>query len=705
MSKISELPPLPDEDVTGNETLPVVKNGMTRRAALGALAAPVILQAETARDVALANAGPFYQSVPEGEAATPVGQIFLVAMGGALSARRRIEGGSAEVFSHATTAALASAAGADMLGLEHGKVGQALLWTVTPQQFDPAAGTGGDDTGALLAMYASGARRFDMGRDRTYRVNIGEGNFLGKFIGGQVEIFGENVKIKDVTSNYTVSGAFTQVFWAQGTTRFSCVGVNYEGPVIASPGTNLGYIGASFVRATHGASNTHVEAYIENAQHGIHSGAYNDVAYGGCNGFTGKITAKMVGYPIAIYLADNVFVDVEADGFHRAAYLAGVQHSGGIIRSRNQYVAPIALLFTDAKTGVGTSRACAFAKWQITDTGSTTWIANSWLAGISPSRADPLEYHDIEVNGYVVASDTVAATMGLFAITSAGPVTYEGYPFNWEQSMALRRIKIGGVVDRSVQTITEHSTGEIYIQTNDNVDHGAGNNGTHYATCAAIDLTGVKYLPGSGPKPRVLLVNMPGHQGTSNWSDVDFSMSMTGAIVTNTTSTINMYNVRLKNTYADFPGDNSRFSFDASVIGDATQPTTNKTFGGGTIIAGTRVNVKVKYLEVALAGAAVNVAAAIPGGCTVKAVATKITEAIPGPTTGYQLGTTASPTLYANRNDTAFGAAALPIVASTATGWINYPTATALVVTAKGGDFSGGKLGIMIYFETFDPIA
>lgn len=615
-----------------------------------------------------------------------------------------LDAANTAIGERATTAALASSSGGEMVGLANGTVDQALLWTVTPQQFGAMGDGVADDTAELLTMFASGARRFDMGRDRTYRVNIGEGNFLGKFIGGQVEIFGENVKILDLTSDYTVSGAFTQVFWAQGTTRFSSVGINYEGPAIASPGTNLGYIGASFVRATHGATNTHVEAYIENAQHGVHSGAYNDVAYGGCNGFTGKITAKMVGYPIAAYLADNVFIDVEVDGFHRAAYLAGVQHSGGIIRCRNQYVAPIALLFTDAKTGVGTSIACAFAKWQITDTGSTTWVANGWLAGISPSRADAMEYHDIEVSGYVVASDTVAATMGLFGILSTGPFTFESYPFNWEQTMALRRIKVGGLVDRSAQTVTEHSIGEIYISTKDSTDHGAGNNGSHYATCEAIDLRGFKYIPGSGTKPRPFSIFMPGLVGTSNWEQVDFGtgISATCAIETNATSTIAMKGVTIQNTYPGFASDTSKFDLDGCNIAQPTQPTTNKTFNSNSRIGGAGVSARRLSTELSLtSGTSVNWANSLPNNSVILGITGRITEAVTGPTSvlvGIGTDTDRFCTALAAALGSTFGPgnSAADIV-----GPLYQKGTGTIVVTSGGGNFTGGKIRLVVEYLQF----
>lgn len=156
MRKSSGLPPLSGNVVSGNEVAPAVKSGMTRRAALGALATPALLQPEITQDVAMAATGPVYPSVPDGEAATQVGQTFFVSMHGSLSARRRVGGGSVEIFSHATAAALASPSGAGMVGLpQGGSVDKAIKW-VTPLMFGAVGDGVADDAMAVVAAMDSG---------------------------------------------------------------------------------------------------------------------------------------------------------------------------------------------------------------------------------------------------------------------------------------------------------------------------------------------------------------------------------------------------------------------------------------------------------------------------------------------------------------------------------------------------------------------
>lgn len=163
--------------------MPVVKKVMTRRAALGALAAPAILQAETAHPAALAASGPIYQSIPEGEAASFVGQTFFVSIGCALSARRRVDWGSVEIFSHATAAALALPSGAGMVGLVGGGKLSDGVKTISPQMRG-AGGLGATDDNApvqeWLAAIGPGAPGIAPG---TYRVTE-SAVFTGEYANG-----------------------------------------------------------------------------------------------------------------------------------------------------------------------------------------------------------------------------------------------------------------------------------------------------------------------------------------------------------------------------------------------------------------------------------------------------------------------------------------------------------------------------------------
>lgn len=85
MSKISNLPLIPAEEVDGSELVPAVKDGATGAAPLNVLMQPAIGQAQAARAaaegaaaIALAASGPTYASTALGLDATDEGEEFIV---------------------------------------------------------------------------------------------------------------------------------------------------------------------------------------------------------------------------------------------------------------------------------------------------------------------------------------------------------------------------------------------------------------------------------------------------------------------------------------------------------------------------------------------------------------------------------------------------------------------------------------------------
>lgn len=123
MAKISALPLEASPD--GSETVVLVKNNVTRRAALGgivdAAAAPHVAAAQMARDqvVDMVEAQRIFVDLPlaDAEGATNDGQFFKLvdSAEGIAEVRRRTATGSDLLYSEATTAALASV-GATMIG-------------------------------------------------------------------------------------------------------------------------------------------------------------------------------------------------------------------------------------------------------------------------------------------------------------------------------------------------------------------------------------------------------------------------------------------------------------------------------------------------------------------------------------------------------------------------------------------------------------
>ena len=148
MAKISSLPPA--SALTGAETVPVVQDGATCRASLADVveqaADPYVAAARAAAALAEALAGPTFPTVAAGLAATIDTMGFAVLNGDGTRTTYVNVGGNAVLLTPlATTAALASAAGAQLVGYGGGTVADMLDGLsnlggqITPQGIDTAA--------------------------------------------------------------------------------------------------------------------------------------------------------------------------------------------------------------------------------------------------------------------------------------------------------------------------------------------------------------------------------------------------------------------------------------------------------------------------------------------------------------------------------------------------------------------------------------
>lgn len=137
MSKISALTPA--DNLDGSEQVVLVKNGVTRRGAVGALVAasvaPHVDAAELAASTALAASnffgtatyGSMAAAIAAGEAATALGGLFSVDdANGNLVYRERTAGGSVEVARTLTPVALSGEAGAEQIGTAEGRLSDVL---------------------------------------------------------------------------------------------------------------------------------------------------------------------------------------------------------------------------------------------------------------------------------------------------------------------------------------------------------------------------------------------------------------------------------------------------------------------------------------------------------------------------------------------------------------------------------------------------
>jgi hypothetical protein len=551
-----------------------------------------------------------------------------------------------------------------------------------------------NSTSALQAAHAASREvHYPSG---TYKILLTEGQFLFKGTSGRYKFTGDNAMILDTTT-YTANGAFTQMFWVDATDSLKVDGINYTGPAIPTPTVNHGYTGSSFVRATSGAKNIEVNAYIENARHGIHSGDYDLPALGNCDGFKGRLRTKFVGYTVALYLASNLDLDIQAESTHRAAYLAGCK--GGRVHAyfKNQYIAPIQVLLTDATLngltyGSGLSRGCSDLDVKAHDMGSTTWVAGSFCAAISQSRGDAgTVYENLSFDVFVKSDDTTAATLSAFAIYNNYTPYAPSYPGNWTNPPTFRNIKLTGTLDRSAQTIAENaSNGEIYVYTTDDVSNNA--------VVQGLSVKDFIYVPGSGSKPQGFWFSMPGLIGQAKFDNCNFGTDVPFLYRTNATSSSLFVQTTLRGSAfgtSDAPYNSSITFLGCTIAQQAFQPFTNKRFINTTIQGG-GAEIKHEMVELTLAGASVTWAGALPNQSIILGVSGIVTQAITG-ASGYQVGDGTTVARFVDTNTVTLGGTWSVSNGTDTTPKVQVGTGS-IVVTAKTANFTGGKLRLMVAY-------
>jgi hypothetical protein len=605
-------------------------------------------------------------------------------------------------FQAANANDLSASTGSSLVGFVQSGTG-AVARTVQDKQRDVvsvkdfgAVGDGAtDDTAAIQAAHAASRNVYYPAG--TYKIHLTQGQYLFKGTSGRYRFTGEEAMILDTTT-YTKDGAFTQIFWVDATDALAVHGINYTGPAIPTPSVNHGYIGSSFIRATSGAKNISVDAYIENARHGIHSGDYTSFSLGECDGFKAKLRTKFVGYPVALYLAHNLDIDILAESTHRAAYLAGCK--GGRVHAyfKDQYIAPIQVLMTDATTNGldypnGASRGCSDLDIKSHDIGSTTWIDGSFCAGIAQSRGDAgTVYQNISVDVFVKSDDATASTLSSFAIYNNYIGSAPSYPNNWTNPPIYRNIKLTGTLDRSAQTIQENnSNGEIYVYL---VDDSSGN----AAVMQGFSVKDFIYAPGSGAKPKGFWFSMPAATGPIKFDNCNFDTATPFLFRTNATCPSLFNNTTLRGSAfgtSDSPY-NSAITFVGCIIGNqAYQPFTNKRFIN-TPVQGAGASIGYLMTELTLSGASVTWANALPNQAIILGVSGYVTQAITG-ATGYTVGTGASASRFVTTNTTTLGSSFSVSNGSDTSPQVQVGTGD-IVVAAKTSNFTGGKLRLFVSY-------
>jgi len=576
--------------------------------------------------------------------------------------------------------------------------------------------TAAQNRAGFTAAAASGFRDFTLPPGTYQWSATAEGQWMMTFAGAKrIRVRGLNAVINDTTT-YTNNGALTGLFLLDNCKDVEISGIEYVGPVLDSPGTLLGYQGATLVSAINGTDGVKVDIRASNCRYGVSSGNYAVASQGQCKNFDINLRGSMVGYTTALYYADGVHLDIDVDGVHRAMYLAGVNSARGVVRYRNQYIAPIAALLTDCliagtdsaaqanpSTAPTSSRGCSNIDIDVIETGSSVWVADSYVAGISLSRVDPCAFRNIKVRVSTTATDTTSTTIHGWIINSTANAVWSRYTYNWESTVLLENIKIGGLVDKAATTVAvaSGSNGPLTIRTDDT------GTPTHMATIR--NLTVEDLLVRVGSQSYIARIYVRG---------LATPMVVDRLVGPNAAGTSALYVVVAGSTTQPVIFNGSLFAtLDLSVV-----PTALVTLGQGTAIsapdadrtvalrggtlrgAGPRQVSKI-ITTPALSGASVTLTGAIPAGVKVDSVQGRITTAIAG-ASGFQLGVTGDLTRYADLSVTGSGNLVQPSnhAASAITSAV-YASATDLIVTAKTANFTAGVIRLVVNYWEYPGLA
>lgn len=381
-----------------------------------------------------------------------------------------------------------------------------------------AAGDGvTDDTSAIKGMFQSGARVFDL-LGRWYKISIPEGSTLASFVGKSgIRVFGRGGGFIDAR-NY-VSGTITTILLFDGCSDV-VVDCNYIGQPLPSPAdaaSGIGYRGATFVSCINGCNGVQLYGDLRHLRYGMQSGDYADPTKGYNTDLFARINTYRCGYPVAHYLANNAHSIIHCEDGHRAAYYAGV--NGGSVRAsvKNQYIAPVQVLVTDAKTGSGESRGSAHLDIDVIDRGTTyTTQELNYLAGISLSRVDPgTVYENLNFRLSLTATEAVASNVGGFILNSTVTAILPGqYSADWSSQIKIRDVTVSGTLDRTAKT-TASNVYDLYIRAED------PSNPENNPAVSRITFNQFRVLQGSGGSLRALYAHAPALTDRVNFIDCE----------------------------------------------------------------------------------------------------------------------------------------------------------------------------------------
>lgn len=557
-----------------------------------------------------------------------------------------------------------------------------------------------DDTDAIraagAALQEAGGGRLYFTPGKTYLVStVASGDMLVSFTGlaGVAVDAGESVLSNPIS--YAADNV-TAMFAFDACNDVSVRLGEYVGFTLADPVAHLGYQGATVVYVTGGTNGVTVDARVTNARYAVLTGSYSNPAVGGCRNFKLNVRGTMVGYPVATYLASGVEFDIDVDGVHRAAYFAGTTAIRGIARWRDMYVAPIAVLLTDClvsgtdaaaqvapPANATTSRGCSDVDIVSIDKGSTVFETTAVCAGIALSRVDPCAFRNIKVRVSVVGTDSVSTRVGGFLIIS-NSIPWSRYTDTWRPEVVVENLTVSGVVDHSAQALPSNTLGELYI----------GMQGTTLnGTLRGLDIDGLVVRKSSSGTQRDLFLIAPGlasparvrlyapESALTVSTNNSFPVTLEDSVLTRIRNYGFLLNIGRGTSVDSIEGSTpSRVSAESRGVG-----------GGGGVLT-------QKEVTLTLSGPSTSWANAIPSGALVLGLQGRVQTAILG-ATGVQVGPSGALTRYADANITAAGSTF--IVGNTVEAPRPYGSTTTLIVTAKGSDFTGGTLRLILTYLLF----
>lgn len=637
-----------------------------------------------------------------------------------------VETGSAvSIASTAFGVALGAADGATLMGTQASGVGTSIR---TQQEKNSDSlnlmdFTGADPTGvadntlviqaacAALSVIGSGTLT---ARGR-FKVAVAQGQSLGVFTNASnINLDFSGAIIDNSGVSYTAD-ALTPIFLFDGGSGFRVDIGEYIGYTLPTPTSHLGYRGATLVRAINGAKKLSINVHkATNLRYGFQTGEYGDATKGHCSGIDLTIRGSMIGYPIAAYLADHINVDIDVDGVHRAAYIAGCDTVNGVVRWKDQYIADTSLLITDALLSgtdaaaqadpIGaptTSRGTSNLRMQSIDKGSTIFQPSSSCAGIALSRVDACQFRNIEVSVSTKGTNTVSTTVGGWRIVSGAKAVWNRYPLNWSPNIVFDNVKVSGFVDHSACTVAGNTGSEFYMNMFDaTVADGA--------VVRNFSAEGFLFLPSSG-QTRANFFYVPGLANSASF--VGFDTPGVGLnLLTNATVATVLGNGRIGVLDVSGVGGGSLVTIGPGAVVNSQLSNvliTNTVINGGSV-SGAGFTIRQRVIKMpALSGPSVSVANAFQLGEMILGVQGIIKTTIPGPTTGINVGISGDISRYANQNILAAGAK-FTITAAASDAYRlphHYAGATSLLVTAKTADFTGGELWVVITYGRFPDMS